>query len=187
MPRDDEGVEEAEIGGRVYRRLSDGQVVEVLPDGSYERDYTVGGQSLNSRSTDFETIVEARRPAGGGEPTDDDRIREYIAQKGGDERLQDIKQTHSNFAFKGSLKEILDATPKGTQLGGFHGIGGRHGMSGATKLESQNVDPLRQVLVSRKPTTYAEHIRRLSGGRDGGQQSSKGSGGSLNRRPARLK
>lgn len=195
MLRDEDVVEEQEVEGRVFRRLGDGQLVEVMADGSYERDVTLPERGSSSRSTDFDKAAEARQGEGGGnEPSDADKIRDFLAQKGGDERVQGLKKMHSSFAFKGNLKEILDATPKGTQLAGFHGVGGRHGMSGPTQLESKNVDPLKQVLVSRKPTTYAEHIRRLQGARDGNlqstgsMQSSKNvGGGSTSRKPGRFR
>jgi hypothetical protein len=191
MREDDEDEEEKEVDGRRFRKLPDGEIVEILPDGTVAGEFAVGGQQFKSASADFESIRDAKRrlspdelgeesesqlpqDAPPQETTLQDKMKDYLSSKGGDERSQALKKSITNYAFKGSLKDILDSVPKGTQLAGSHRIGTAHLMANLTKLESGKVDPLKQILEKRKPTTFTEHLNRVFGEQGGSDAKSMG-------------
>jgi hypothetical protein len=187
MPKEDDGLDERYVGSRVFRRLADGQIVEVLQDGTVENEFTLGGDSFDSMTADFGSLVRARResqvaegsrpeaqkPAEGArkegaeaqpEPTLADKVVEYLNKDSGfgDDRLRALKKPSSgDVLFHGNLKDLLEEAPKGTPLGGSHHIGGTQKMASGTALISGRTDPLKEALKGRKPTTYKEHMDKV--------------------------
>ncbi|MBD3388088.1 MAG: hypothetical protein GF416_03485 [Candidatus Altiarchaeales archaeon] len=58
MGEDGQWMEEKYIGNRLFRRMGDGRILEVLSDGSTRDDFEVGGRSFTAYDADFNTISE---------------------------------------------------------------------------------------------------------------------------------
>ena len=181
MAEKDEGVEDRYLGGRLFRKMGDGQIVEVGADGSVDHEFVVGGHAFDSQSASFTSMTSARRkleesieamhePSSSGEGmaepaelTMQDRMREYLNKdKASDPRLQGSHgELHFNFGDK--RKSVMDNTPTTPNaMGGMHGLGGGHGMGGsAGGLGSAKVDPLRKMLDNQKPTSFAGHQEKV--------------------------
>jgi hypothetical protein len=246
----DEGLEERYVGSRLFRRLNDGQIVEVNADGSVERDFSIGGEDFSSSTADFSSMKQARHeydkagnllpgtdstpvkktlgdrdfkvriddfrshiedfsqmkkprresdgdgeaqlePAVGpdGKPlpkprdemTMQEKMKEYMSKKGGkgDDRLAALKSSTPHFTFQGSVKEMFDDGPKGTQLAGSHRVGGATRMASTTAINANRVDPFKQIVDSRKATTCRDRARGLTSPQAGtgfGARSTVGSG-----------
>jgi hypothetical protein len=196
---DEEWFEERYIGNRRFRRMADGRVVEILGDGTPIEDFLIEGREFDSWEADFESITgafetqpapvepeatqptpppEAEKPVEAPrEKTTEEKIREYMLKKhgvGGDERLRALKETYSG-VYSGSMREVMDDSPKGTPLGMRHGLGGLHGIRRKSRLFNRRQDPLKKMLEDRKPTTYREHMEKVLKSRKGSDSGGLGS------------
>lgn len=174
--------EERYIGGRLFRRLMDGRVVEVMSDGSVKTDFEVGGGSYSQHSADLDTLSKAVDDQGSSAIIEDkdapteDRVREYAAKKA-KESASKSAWSSSTFSgvYKGSVKDLFKNVQGGTPIGGSHQMGSGHGLVTQSTGLSGRADPLREMLDkskaehvgSKKGKKYSEHVSKVMGSRSG--------------------
>ncbi len=90
-----------------------------------------------------------------------------------DGRLDQFKKSHSGI-YQGSVKDILNDSPRSRRFGQGHKMEGTHGLHGLSSMDSGKIDPLRKLLDKAKPETYKEHVDRIyKGGSNDGSMSSR--------------
>jgi hypothetical protein len=198
MSDGEEWFEDKYIGSRMFRRMADGQIVEVLPDGSIRENYEVEGRHFDSWDADLDSIAEAFTPPAPAEPEPqpepeqiaapekagvgkhvkelsmEERIQDYIAGKRGyvgvDKKVKTFEYSASGM-YHGSIKKLLNDSPKAHGLHGSHSMGGMHGLRSGSKVQGTKEDPLKRIfkktqqkeLIKKKETSYKEHINKTYG------------------------
>lgn len=149
-------MEEHWVGGRLFKKLDDGRLVEVAGDGTLNDTYTVGGETFDSYSADPSMIEDARS-------SHYSRMDETEKYSGSPKPIQDsrtkkFKSNYSGFV-KRPLSEILADTQKGHSLAGDHSLDAGHDLGGPTgliKKEAKSMD-----LFKKKIGTFTEHMERV--------------------------
>ena len=165
----DEVSEDRYVGNRLFRQLSDGQVVEVNPDGTYEREYSVGGREFDAISADFESLSAARehykaslerQEASEPAPTQEDKITGYLKM---DKATCKQQPTSGRVSFSGSVRALLNDAPKGTEIAGSHHMEATHQIATTNPWVSLRRDLLKEALEKQKIRSYRSHVEKAYG------------------------